>query len=328
MKKALIFSFLALSYISIWAFSSLGTDFFFCYPSNGNRQTYLIPPPVSDFYGMLILTSTFATVGTLHNSTETFSVPFNIPPNSVITLTIDTMLWISQTETIQDRDLRVESDNPISAYFLAYETPGASNDMALLFPVVSLGTEYIVMAWRDNVGTVDIGFLGKGPTMFCIVATEDSTSITIIPSVPTEGGHAAGVPFYIVLDAYETYQVLASSPDAATLYDLTGTEIATDKPIAVISGSEIAEVPDEIQAADYLIEQMPPLTAWGRHSRFPNRLTRQISHIFVSTHRTAIRLWSRYIISSGSMARMLKYRSIRHSLSIAVKRNGDDRLSN
>jgi hypothetical protein len=47
-------------------------------------------------------------------------------------------------------------------------------------------------------------------------------------------------------------------------YDLTGTEIVSDVPVAVFSGHECAFVPSERWACDHLEEQVPPVSTWGR----------------------------------------------------------------
>jgi len=249
--------------------TSVGTDFFVCYPANACREPVSIPaPPDSHFNGQIIITSTSPATGIVRNEDSSFCVPFSVPAYSVITISIDSTHWIRESDTVVQKGLRIQSDNPISVFFLSYEAPSALNDIALIYPVPSLGTDYITMCWRDNLPTYPIGFptpvpYDRGPSMFAIVAPYDSTHIEITTPVATEGGHPAGVPWSIVLNSYDCYQVLANTPIITDLYDLTGSVITSDKPIAVLSGNQLAFVPDSIMAADYLIEQMPPLTAWG-----------------------------------------------------------------
>ena len=45
--------------------------------------------------------------------------------------------------------------------------------------------------------------------------------------------------------------------------DLTGTVIATDKPVSVFSGLRCSYVPQYILACDHLVEQIPPVSTWG-----------------------------------------------------------------
>ena len=294
MRKICYVFFLIAFITTAWGFSNLGTEFFVCYPANACREPVGIPPePASFFNSQLILTSTWATTGTVRNHDGSFTVPFTIPPNSVTTVTIDSTHWIRATETVQRKGLFVQSDNPISVYFLSYATPGATNDMALIFPVPSLGTEHITMCWRDNIPAYNPLITNRGPSMFAIVAPFDDTEVEIISTEPTEGGRAAGVPWTVTLNSYDTYQVLANSPNASTLRDLTGSIITSNKPIAVVSGSQIAQVPDAIPAADYLIEQMPPVSAWGKvFNAFPiqprNSWARDVIRILASEDGTNI----------------------------------------
>ena len=45
--------------------------------------------------------------------------------------------------------------------------------------------------------------------------------------------------------------------------DLSGTKIVTDKPVSVFSGHECGNVPPNVTACSYLIEQIPPTALWG-----------------------------------------------------------------
>ena len=47
-------------------------------------------------------------------------------------------------------------------------------------------------------------------------------------------------------------------------YDLTGSRIAADRPVAVFGGHACAYVPTSAEACDHLEEQLPPIQSWGR----------------------------------------------------------------
>ncbi len=66
-----------------------------------------------------------------------------------------------------------------------------------------------------------------------IVATENNTTVTIIPSQPLAGGIAAGTPITITLNAGQSYCIKSADQSAAG--HLTNTRITSDKPIAVNS---------------------------------------------------------------------------------------------
>ena len=49
-----------------------------------------------------------------------------------------------------------------------------------------------------------------------------------------------------------------------TVEDITGTRIVTNHPVSVMSGHECANVPYNVRACDYIIEQIPPTILWGK----------------------------------------------------------------
>ena len=78
------------------------------------------------------------------------------------------------------------------------------------------------------------------PSEFIIVSIEDSTEISITPSVNTFSGKPANVTFTITLNKGETYQVQAQDTS-----DLTGTSVKSIKgSCAIFSGVKCADVPD------------------------------------------------------------------------------------
>ena len=46
--------------------------------------------------------------------------------------------------------------------------------------------------------------------------------------------------------------------------DLTGAEIRSSKPVSVVSGHECANIPLGASACDHVVEQIPPVSKWGR----------------------------------------------------------------
>lgn len=89
-----------------------------------------------------------------------------------------------------------------------------------------------------------------------------------LPMKPTEGvekvtDRNAFSPFTIRLNKGEVYQVIAGF-DPRTMSDLTGSLVVANKPIAFFSGHNCAYVPDpKVKACNLLVEQIPPIDAWG-----------------------------------------------------------------
>ena len=93
------------------------------------------------------------------------------------------------------------------------------------------------------------------------MATEDETTLEIIPSDPTAGGTSANNRINVVLDQGETYQVQALLGFSG---DLTGSKVSSDKAVALFSGASWTEVPLSCSTRDNLYEQMYPVSTWGK----------------------------------------------------------------
>ncbi|MGN6134710.1 MAG: Ig-like domain-containing protein, partial [Aureliella sp.] len=99
-----------------------------------------------------------------------------------------------------------------------------------------------------------------GGTNLTIAGTVDDTQVTITPSAAI-GSHPAGVPFSITLDRGQAVTFHTSVPFLA---DLSGTRVSATSPISVFGGNTAARIPQDVVAANHLLEQLPPLNAWGR----------------------------------------------------------------
>ncbi len=98
------------------------------------------------------------------------------------------------------------------------------------------------------------------PTMM-ILASDNDTHVTINPVTPITGGGGvspapAGAPVTYTIGRGEYLQL--TQP-----IELTGSPIAADKPIAVIGGSTIMQVPLGRQRADTAHQMLPPVSALG-----------------------------------------------------------------
>ena len=106
-----------------------------------------------------------------------------------------------------------------------------------------LGQHYIVEAYTNDTG------LGS---QFSVVGTVDGTNVTIVPS-ETVGSHPAGTPYTVQLNQGQTYQLNdADVPNG----DLTGTDVTSDKPVAVFGGNNCADVPSGYFYCNILTEEL------------------------------------------------------------------------
>ncbi len=156
-----------------------------------------------------------------------------------------------------------------------------SNDASLLLPTATLSNHYIVMA-RQTFG-VNSSYI---PGFAAIVGTEDNTTITVTLTANTSAGAGitAGSPGTVQqfsLSRGEVLQLMSALPtncnsgtqvneqgttycDMGQDYDLTGTLVESDRPVAVYSGHLCSFVPFTTWACDHLEEMMLPLETWGK----------------------------------------------------------------
>jgi hypothetical protein len=244
----------------------------------------------------LIIAAEVDTAGTVtvSNDWEYLEKYFRLQAGSTTTIPINLCdCDISVSDSIRASAIHITADHPVTVHGLNYRY--ACTDGYLALPTAMLGTDYIVLAYRNSPSWYDTNDI-VGGTQFAVVASENDTSITITPSV-TSDSRAAGVPYQIILQQGETYRLINSDgPDA----DLTGTIISADKPIAVFGGNTIALVPPSIPAGDHLVEQLPPVNTWGRHfvtMPLAGRLNGDTFRFLAATNGTRVAINGKIVVS-------------------------------
>ncbi len=104
------------------------------------------------------------------------------------------------------------------------------------------------------------------------------------PGLDTPASLPAGVPFTVTLDALESFQIEAFGTGA--IADLTGSEVLSDKPLAVLGAHQCVSAPELKPYCDTLVEMTPPVSTWGQtfvkaayHYRRTGDLTRVIASV-------------------------------------------------
>jgi hypothetical protein len=207
---------------------------------------------------------------------------------------------------------RVRSDLPVTVYQfnpLRYWEesrplyPGSyTNDASLVLPRNVLSGRYLAMA-RESFKKVDVPTTGPEspspiPGFIAVVGTRDGTNVTLTFSANTKPGtvpaYGVGDTAEFTLNKGDVLQILSYIPDdcpgtnwrpgtdggqvhycqVGREYDLTGTQVSADKPVALFGGHDCTFVPYDRWACDHLEEQIYPLEAWGR--RYIGARTQQI----------------------------------------------------
>ena len=218
---------------------SLGTDFWLAFPGNYSGGTLT-----------LFITGPTATSGTVTMPGVAFSAPFTVTPGTVTSVPLPAGSDIQTSDTVENLGIHVTADAEVTVYGLNQIT--ASTDAYLGLPTDILGTEYLVEGY-ENVDIVE-------GTEFAVVATQDGTTVTINPTVTTNG-HTAGTPYTVSLDQGHTYQLRNEDAHPA---DLSGSIVTSDKPIAVFGGHQCANIPMGYYACDHIVEELPPTSTWGK----------------------------------------------------------------
>jgi len=165
-----------------------------------------------------------------------------------------TLVYVTGSESAQNKGIYITADTPISV--IAMNNAPFSTDAISVIPLEYLprGGQYIINTFRGST---------TFPSEFMIIATENNTSVEITPAYTTGLGKTAGVPFSMMLQRGQTYQV--QSKDSVSM---AGTKIRVDngcKKIVVFSGSKCSQVNYNSGCAgcDHLWEQELPTTTWG-----------------------------------------------------------------
>lgn len=157
--------------------------------------------------------------------------------------------------------VHVTSDVDVTVY--ALNQAQFTSDAFMVLPTDALGLDHVIMSYPSSVtGQPN----SNTPSEFSVTATQDNTTVTIVPTAPTVRNRLDTQ--VVVLQRGESYLVQAD-PRAATFGDLTGSRVVADKPIAVFAGHQRTTVPiqnSQLASRDCLVEQINPVTTWGRRS--------------------------------------------------------------
>jgi hypothetical protein len=155
----------------------------------------------------------------------------------------------------------IASDTPISAYdILPYGGADSHFPSAqLLFPVSAWGDNYVVIATPP--GTYD----PPGPLWGHVLAAEDDTKVEVLPSVDLPAGpgfpaapEGATASYTLMAGQYLQWELPAGS------LDLSGTVVASDKPVAVIAGNRFFRLqPAPAPGGESTHQQISPVSALG-----------------------------------------------------------------
>jgi len=223
---------------------STGADFYLTLPdhlcvSNPSQCSYA---PVAN--KMIVAAVTATTGNVTFNGVTT---PFSVAAGGETEITLDPAVVLTSNETVEAKGIHVTALAPVSVHVVSESATSADGYLAL--PTSGLGTNYYIMSYSSARYT---------GSEFALVATQNNTTVTITPTA-AGASQSAGAAFTVLLNIGETYQLqnLANA-------DMTGTLVSADKPIAVFGGHLCTDIPSGTDACDYLVEQLPDISIWGK----------------------------------------------------------------
>lgn len=166
-----------------------------------------------------------------------------IPPEAEFDILTD--------DGVEFKGVHIQSTADIAVY--GYHSFTYAEGGFLALPVAGLGFEHIAACYTDWADNTPSGH-------FLVLAAENDTSVTVIPS-DDYGARASGAAYTIGLDQGQIYRL--GGMQSGTTYDLTGSRICSDKPVAVYIGAPGGFIPGNYCCSDVIVDQAPPLADLG-----------------------------------------------------------------
>lgn len=295
--------------------STEGTGFWFGFMESRNYQ--------SDHYLEITVTASATTTFRIFvgPGEQPFGDVYTVEANRSVPVSIPwEMAEAIGSEVIEDKGIRLVSEKPVNVYALNWNQNSA--DVAVIYPIASLGTEYFAMCYYPDIDMTD-PVTGNGRNSeFLIVATQDATTVEITPSKVTHQLIPKDSTIIITLNKGQVYQVQSENLPGTKQQgqgDLTGSHVFADKPVAFYSGSLSTQVPSGKCCWDHLYEQIPPVHSWGleyyaaplksrREDRYRVLASENNTHVHI-TGRPAFTLnrgeFREFVLSQENPARVL-----------------------
>ena len=264
--------------------STQGKEFWVSFMGNGYRTNSTQGEPY--IINQVLISGKRDCSGTIMNPNTGWSQQFFVRANSITTIDhLEDQAYVetSYNERVVEKGLCIITTDTVSVF--CTNIAPVSFDASYVLPIHALADDYMVQTYDQStyVG-FSYDFEQYFTSAFLIVATEDSTTIDITPTVASVTGlHSPFEEFSIVLNAGEVYQY--RSTYSGNHRDLSGTRItARDcKRIAVFNGNTLTAIPDGQSSRDIVFEQAMPLQSWGKQFVVTSSYGRQGDYVKVTS---------------------------------------------
>ena len=202
-----------------------------------------------------------------------------VDPGGVQEFTFSAEDYALRNTTDRSKGIIIKAENEKQIFVYGAQDMDAATDSFLVLPPHDLGAvSYTYIA--AMIHTLDSGSLSGTAVdihaLVGIVSGEDDTFLTITPNqnvtIGTESVKA-GESVLVTLARAETLLI-------AFIGDLTGTKVTSNRPISFFSGDQCTYVPHGVGSCDQIVEQLPPVEAWGRQFATAPLKTRMSFDVF------------------------------------------------
>jgi hypothetical protein len=277
-----------------------GREFYVAFLSTIGNDPLSTPSPKTVY-----IVSRSHTRGKISHVGGTWSKSFECNPKvaTPIILPSWSLMDRMEMEVKVPRLFMVTTDDDVSVYAMSLNY--LSSDGYLVLPKEALGTNHVISSLRNALWYYQGAIAPWNANAnvprseFGVAAIENGTEITIeLTADSWSGKYRKGLLHTFTLNRGEVIQFSARDTGIKAMVDyfdpvsgvyipkvswvgkdgnndcdLTGSVVASTKPVVVLSGHERASAPDDLEFAwkdhpdvsrDHLIEQMPPVDVWGQ----------------------------------------------------------------
>lgn len=243
--------------VPLGAQKTSGTDFWMAFIQNTDTDMD------KEYFLRVFLSAQEATEVTIENAQIGYKKTVSVGANSLENVIVPFDDFnVSEYGEVVNKSLHITSEKEISVYAENFQQ--ASCDASLVLPTEACGSYYII---QNNVSRTESEKYTFRPSTFNIVAFEDDTEVEITPTLTTSDGKPANVPFTITLNKGDVYQVANLKEDMGKGLSGSQVRVLFGKKVAVYSGNNCSNVPDECISgdSDILYDVAYPVSSWGKN---------------------------------------------------------------
>ena len=239
---------IVLCFISISGFAQIDTEFWFAAP---DLEVNHAQAPIR-----------FCVVSYEEAANVVFEQPanpnynlqsFHINANDCYVYDVSNIINMVETQPyneVLNYGFYIHSDTPVSIY---YESDNNNSEIYSLKGRNALGTSFVIPTQYTFEN-----FYSSTCSRVEVIAIEDDTEVTFMPSVPIKGGGMPGVPVIVSLNRGQSYAIEAASPQPSA--HIRNTRVTSTKPIAVNTSDDSVNLDGHY---DLVGDQIVPIDLMG-----------------------------------------------------------------